>query len=200
MTEVSSPGHYRFADFASAFAFAERVADDAAAGSAPALTIVVAWGLVTIAWSAAPLDDATVARWAELARTLAPGRPLPFVLGDAPPAGSLAAEPFVLPRAGDPALSPAAAAAACGRLGAGWTLDAGKLRRTYQPTSRAAVWSLARQLAALAEQLGHHPELTMADRRLEVLLWTHDVGGLTPADVILAARCERVWLARDDAD
>ena len=51
---------------------------------------------------------------------------------------------------------------------------------------------LTNQIAALAEQEGHHPDLHLAYGSLTVRLWTHAAGGLTDNDFILAAKIDRL--------
>ncbi len=51
-------------------------------------------------------------------------------------------------------------------------------------------------VGAEAEALGHHPDLVLGWGRVEVSLTTHDAGGLTEADFVLAARIDRLHAAR----
>jgi len=51
---------------------------------------------------------------------------------------------------------------------------------------------LTNQIAALAEQEGHHPDLLLTYGSLTVRLWTHAAGGLTDNDFILAAKIDRL--------
>jgi 4a-hydroxytetrahydrobiopterin dehydratase len=44
------------------------------------------------------------------------------------------------------------------------------------------------RIAEVAEQLQHHPEWTVAYRRVDLTLTTHDAGGLTNLDLQLANR------------
>lgn len=40
---------------------------------------------------------------------------------------------------------------------------------------------------AIAEEQGHHPDLLLTNyRHVEVVLWTHSVGGITENDLVLA--------------
>lgn len=49
------------------------------------------------------------------------------------------------------------------------------------------------QVGALAEQEGHHPDLTIHGyRNVTLRMQTHAVGGLTENDLILAAKIDKV--------
>ena len=46
------------------------------------------------------------------------------------------------------------------------------------------------QVAIWAEKIDHHPEWSNVYKTVEVTLTTHDVGGLSPLDVKLAAKMD----------
>jgi len=49
------------------------------------------------------------------------------------------------------------------------------------------------KVAALAEDEGHHPDLHLEGyRQVAVELWTHDIGGLSENDFILAAKINEI--------
>jgi 4a-hydroxytetrahydrobiopterin dehydratase len=47
-----------------------------------------------------------------------------------------------------------------------------------------------------AEEEGHHPDLHLAWGRVDVRISTHDTGGLTENDFILAAKVDRAFFRR----
>jgi len=47
--------------------------------------------------------------------------------------------------------------------------------------------------AEIAEEENHHPELTLSWGHVVVRIWTHTAKGVTEADVILAAKYERLF-------
>jgi 4a-hydroxytetrahydrobiopterin dehydratase len=51
---------------------------------------------------------------------------------------------------------------------------------------------LVNEIADLAEQEGHHPDLHLSFGSLKVDLTTHAAGGLTDNDFILAAKIDRI--------
>lgn len=46
------------------------------------------------------------------------------------------------------------------------------------------------QIAAIAEEEGHHPDILLSWGKVRVSIWTHKVKGLTESDFILAAKCD----------
>ena len=52
------------------------------------------------------------------------------------------------------------------------------------------------RVAMIAEKMDHHPEWTNVYRSVEVILSTHDAGGLTEKDIKLARKMDKV--AADD--
>jgi len=46
------------------------------------------------------------------------------------------------------------------------------------------------RIGALAEEQGHHPDITLAWGHVEVKIWTHKIDGLTESDFILAAKID----------
>lgn len=52
---------------------------------------------------------------------------------------------------------------------------------------------------AIAEQQGHHPDLTLSWGWVRAEIFTHQIGGLTEADFILAAKLSRLYDERQPA-
>ena len=82
----------------------------------------------------------------------------------------------------------ASARAALPRTLPNWQLVAGRdaLRRVFTFEEFAGAWGFMAQVALLAEKQDHHPEWTNVWNRVEIVLTTHDAGGLSPRDVRLA--------------
>lgn len=79
-------------------------------------------------------------------------------------------------------------------IAAGWTLEAGRdaLRKTFVFRDFVEAFGFMTRAALVAEKLGHHPDWSNSYRRVEVVLTTHDAGGLTDLDVTLAERMDRL--------
>lgn len=67
-----------------------------------------------------------------------------------------------------------------------WRMIRATLHATYRTGDFAAGLALLQQVAAAAETVDHHPDLTLTYPRLEVMLTSHDVGGVTERDLALA--------------
>jgi 4a-hydroxytetrahydrobiopterin dehydratase len=68
----------------------------------------------------------------------------------------------------------------------GWILRDGKLHRSFRFADFPAAIAFMVRVAFVAERLDHHPNWSNVYDRVEVTLWTHDVGGVTDRDVALA--------------
>jgi len=70
----------------------------------------------------------------------------------------------------------------------GWSraADRDALVRTFRFSGFNAAWGWMTRVALLAETLDHHPEWSNVYDRVEVLLTTHDAGGVTDLDLRMA--------------
>ncbi|MCX9157676.1 4a-hydroxytetrahydrobiopterin dehydratase [Niveibacterium sp. 24ML] len=71
---------------------------------------------------------------------------------------------------------------------AGWDHDPARdaLRKRFEFRDFSAAWAFMSRVALLAEKHDHHPEWSNVYNRVEILLTTHDAGGLSQRDVALA--------------
>jgi 4a-hydroxytetrahydrobiopterin dehydratase len=70
----------------------------------------------------------------------------------------------------------------------GWAYDAEVkgIRRTFRFSDFAEAFGFMTRVAILAEKADHHPEWFNVYNRVEILLTTHDAGGLSERDISLA--------------
>jgi 4a-hydroxytetrahydrobiopterin dehydratase len=70
----------------------------------------------------------------------------------------------------------------------GWTLDASRdgIRKSYRFGDFTQAFAFMTRVALLAEKADHHPEWSNVYNRVDILLTTHDAGGLSMRDVQLA--------------
>ena len=69
-----------------------------------------------------------------------------------------------------------------------WSLVAGRdaIRRQFRFRDFGQAWGFMSRVALLAERHDHHPEWSNTWNRVDILLTTHDAGGLSARDVALA--------------
>ena len=80
-------------------------------------------------------------------------------------------------------------AAALGRL-SGWSRAGDTLTKTFSFKTFPDGIRFVDRVALVAEELGHHPDITINYSRITMTLSTHDEGGVTQKDVALAERIE----------
>lgn len=74
----------------------------------------------------------------------------------------------------------------------GWRVVDGELRLVLDCGSFTAAVALINQIAELAEERNHHPDIDLRYRRVRLALASHDAGGLTATDVELANAISRL--------
>lgn len=73
----------------------------------------------------------------------------------------------------------------------GWIRQDGRLHRRFRFSDFGSAIAFMVRVAFEAERLDHHPNWSNVYDRVEVTLWTHDVGGLTDRDLALARAMEQ---------
>ena len=74
----------------------------------------------------------------------------------------------------------------------GWLIENAKLRREFVFTDFVAAFGFMSSVALLAEKQDHHPEWSNVYNKVTIELTTHDAGGITAKDFVLAAAIDRV--------
>lgn len=70
-----------------------------------------------------------------------------------------------------------------------WSIARGGLaiERRFTFTDFSAAWGFMNRVALLAEAQDHHPEWSNVYNRVDIILTTHDAGGLSARDAQMAA-------------
>lgn len=68
-----------------------------------------------------------------------------------------------------------------------------KLERVYDFKNFSEALAFTNRVGALAEQYQHHPTLTLAWGNVCVQWWTHDIQNIHHADVVMAAKTQRLY-------
>jgi len=72
-----------------------------------------------------------------------------------------------------------------------WRIEAGVLVRVFQFKDFMGAMRFVNQVAQLAEEAGHHPDIDIRYNRVRLVLVTHDAGGLSDKDFDLAVKADR---------
>src|SRR5215217_3843101 len=64
------------------------------------------------------------------------------------------------------------------------------LRRHFRFKNFREALHFVNKVGELAEEQGHHPDIYLGWGRVEVLVWTHKINGLTESDFIFAAKVD----------
>jgi 4a-hydroxytetrahydrobiopterin dehydratase len=74
----------------------------------------------------------------------------------------------------------------------GWSGASGEIVKTYAFADFVGAMAFVTRVADLAEAAGHHPDIDIRYNRVRIGLTTHDEGGVTDKDVLLAGQIESV--------
>jgi 4a-hydroxytetrahydrobiopterin dehydratase len=70
--------------------------------------------------------------------------------------------------------------------------DGKRLTRSFEFADFKAAMEFVNRVAEIAEAEGHHPDIAIHWNRVDLVLWTHKIGGLHENDFILAAKIDRL--------
>lgn len=79
-------------------------------------------------------------------------------------------------------------------LAAGWSMAENRdaIAKTYTFRNFVEAFGFMTQAALVAEKMNHHPEWSNVYKTVNVVLTTHDAGGLTELDIKLARRMDGI--------
>lgn len=72
----------------------------------------------------------------------------------------------------------------------GWRGTKAGIHKTYAFADADAAQSFVARVAALADEMNHHPDVTTEGSTVRLSLVTHSAGGVTQADLDLATRID----------
>ncbi len=73
-----------------------------------------------------------------------------------------------------------------------WTVAETTMSRSLKLADFSAAFALMCRIAMLAEKADHHPEWHNVYNKLDIVLSTHDVGGLSQKDVAMAKAIDKL--------
>ena len=73
-------------------------------------------------------------------------------------------------------------------LNSNWRLSENQdlLSRRFELNTFAEALDLVNKIGEIAEEQGHHPDINLGWGYVEIYLSTHDIGGITDKDILLA--------------
>ncbi|MFB6120358.1 MAG: 4a-hydroxytetrahydrobiopterin dehydratase [Halobacteriaceae archaeon] len=78
------------------------------------------------------------------------------------------------------------------RLPSEWAREGDEIVRTYEFDDYLEGVAFATEVAEIAEEEFHHPELTIGYETVEVRFTSHEEGGITEKDIDMAERCDEI--------
>jgi len=72
-----------------------------------------------------------------------------------------------------------------------WQLEDGKLIRNWTFNDFVAAMLFVNRIAAVAEEMGHHPDIDIRYNQVRLGLSSHDAGGITGRDARMAKRISK---------
>jgi 4a-hydroxytetrahydrobiopterin dehydratase len=75
---------------------------------------------------------------------------------------------------------------------AGWDGQGDKLRKTFTFKDFVTAMEFLNRVAEIAESEQHHPDFSVHYNKVDFTIWTHEVGGLSDNDFILAAKIDQL--------
>ena len=73
-----------------------------------------------------------------------------------------------------------------------WELEGNTIRRTIEFEEYMEGIDFVNDLAEIAEEAQHHPDIEIQYTKITLTLTTHDAGGLTDADLEMAQRIDNL--------
>ena len=73
-----------------------------------------------------------------------------------------------------------------------WQLEGGELVKVVRKHDFAEALAYVNAVGALAERVGHHPDIDIRWNTVTLHLLTHSLGGITDADLALAAKIDEL--------
>lgn len=80
-------------------------------------------------------------------------------------------------------------------LGGDWrVVDDHHIEKEFRFRDFKDALDFTNRVGAIAEEQGHHPEISLGWGHADLRIWTHKIDGLTESDFILAAHIDKISL------
>jgi len=73
-----------------------------------------------------------------------------------------------------------------------WNIKEGHVFKQFEFKNFKESISFVNRVADIAEQEGHHPNIAINFKKVDIELWTHAINGLSENDFILPAKIDKI--------
>ena len=73
-----------------------------------------------------------------------------------------------------------------------WEIKDGKVYKQFKFKDFVEAMQFVNKVAEIAEQEGHHPDISIRWNKVDIELWTHAINGLSENDFIVAAKIDEI--------
>jgi 4a-hydroxytetrahydrobiopterin dehydratase len=74
----------------------------------------------------------------------------------------------------------------------GWTINTKTIEKKFLFRNFREAFSFMTNVALMAEKMNHHPDWSNVYNTVNIILSTHDAGGITAADIKLATEIDNI--------
>ncbi|MEA2786944.1 MAG: 4a-hydroxytetrahydrobiopterin dehydratase, partial [Candidatus Eremiobacteraeota bacterium] len=74
----------------------------------------------------------------------------------------------------------------------GWTTDGQALEKVFDRRDFNGAMAFVNAVAAVANRLNHHPDITLSWNEVTIRTWSHDVNAITERDAALARAIDAI--------
>jgi len=75
-------------------------------------------------------------------------------------------------------------------------VDGTRLNKTFVFPDFQKGLDFVNRIGVVAEKEGHHPDLCLAWGKVDAVIYTHKINGLTESDFVMAAKIDRAYPAK----
>ncbi len=80
------------------------------------------------------------------------------------------------------------------QLPAGWeVVEEHHLKKKFKFADFKSALAFVNKVGQLAEQIGHHPNISFGWGKVELIVYTHKIGGLHKSDFVFAAKADKLF-------
>ena len=73
-----------------------------------------------------------------------------------------------------------------------WTVEDNKITKIFEFKDFKEGIEFVNKVADLAEDEGHHPDISINWNKIKIILWTHAINGLSENDFIMAYKIDKL--------